>query len=278
MKGFEAYLSAERHLSQSSIGTYSFLLGKFSKWLMREGLAVESLIYRDLLRFVKERRQLKEKKRYINQSLTVIRHYYCFLIHKGITDYNPAVNLLVRGVVRRLPHGLLERERLDELYQRYEGSLRHQALLGLLVFQALSVTELQHLETVHVDLARGLVHVPETSRCNSRMLPLEACQVLQLRDYLALVSGTPMLFSSGRGSGKLTNVLARLMSELRQINPKVRNATHLRMSVISDWLISRDVRVVQQKAGHRHVSSTQRYQQDMLRALQQDMENFHPLG
>ena len=68
------------------------------------------------------------------------------------------------------------------------------------------------------------------------------------------------------------------MGELRRINPLVKNATQLKMSLVSHWLETKDLRVVQDMAGHRYVSSTERYQTCHLQSLQNDLDRFHPLG
>lgn len=277
MEIFKAYLTGARRLSRNSVESYAYTLGRFRKWLQQQGLGIEQLTYRHLLLYIKERLQQGETRKYINQGLTVVRHYFEYLIYHGAVDYNPASTLYVRGVVRRLPHGLLDREELDRIYRSYRGGLRNKVLLGMLVFQGLTTTEIQQLEPRHVDMERKQLHVPDTCRSNGRILQLETCQLLPLHDYLTQHSHS-FLFTTASGSSYLTNVITQLMEKLRRTNSAVRNAMHLRMSVISHWLRSRDVRVVQHMAGHRHVSSTQRYQQDKLRALQQEVSSFHPLG
>jgi integrase/recombinase XerD len=254
---------------------YAFALKKLHSWMKREGLTAEVLTYRHMLGYVKQRLLRGGSKRDVNQGLTAARHYFDYLIHKGITDYNPAINLYVRGEVRRLPHGLLERQELDMLYYA-TGCLQRKVLVGLLVFQGLSVGELQILEPGHVDLEQGLLQVPATRRSNGRVLRLEETQLAPLREYLDGYVNA-WLLTAPEGGRDLTNVLMLLMEKLRRTNPGVRNATQLRMSVISHWLKRKDVRVVQHMAGHRHVSSTERYRQDRMQSLQRDVESFHPL-
>lgn len=275
MERFKEHLQAEKGLSPVTAACYAFALGKLYSWMKREGLTAEVLTYRHMLGYVKQRLLQGDSKRDVNQGLTAARHYFDYLIHIGLTDYNPATNLYVRGEVRRLPHGLLERRELDMLYHA-TGGLQRKVLVGLLVFQGLSVGELQLLERGHVDLEQGLLHVSASRRSNRRVLRLEEAQLGPLREYLDRHERVALL-TAPEGGGDLTNVLMVLMEKLRRTNPGVRNATQLRMSVISHWLKGKDVRVVQHMAGHRHVSSTERYRQDRLQSLQRDVESFHPL-
>jgi len=51
----------------------------------------------------------------------------------------------------------------------------------------------------------------------------------------------------------------------------------IRQSVIAHWLKSHDVRKEQYMAGHKWVSSTERYQQTDLQDLQTKLDKYHPL-
>lgn len=51
---------------------------------------------------------------------------------------------------------------------------------------------------------------------------------------------------------------------------------HLRASVITHWVQVYDLRKAQYLAGHRHVSSTEAYKQQVLDELQADVKKFHP--
>ncbi|MGB1217827.1 MAG: integrase, partial [Saprospiraceae bacterium] len=86
-----------------------------------------------------------------------------------------------------------------------------------------------------------------------------------------------LFISTGKSEG-LNNALGNLTKHLKRINPKVKNPTQIRMSVISNWLEKYDMRTVQYMAGHRYVSSTERYGRDNLKGLQEQIEKIHPLG
>ena len=49
------------------------------------------------------------------------------------------------------------------------------------------------------------------------------------------------------------------MATLQELHPEMKNLTQLRSSVL-EWLKEKDVRIVQYMAGHKRVSSTERYQ------------------
>ncbi|MGB3342779.1 MAG: hypothetical protein WBA61_02595 [Aequorivita sp.] len=70
---------------------------------------------------------------------------------------------------------------------------------------------------------------------------------------------------------------------LRRINRKERDApeapgAHYGASVITIWLGQYNLRKVQYLAGHRYISSTERYLQNDLENLHEMVNNFHPIG
>jgi integrase/recombinase XerD len=80
------------------------------------------------------------------------------------------------------------------------------------------------------------------------------------------------------GSDIMKNSFLHLVYALRRLNPKLINAQQIRQSVITIWLKTKDLRTTQYMAGHRYVSSTERYQVNQLDDLQDALNQFHPLA
>lgn len=58
----------------------------------------------------------------------------------------------------------------------------------------------------------------------------------------------------------------------------LRSPYQIRSSVITNWLKHYNLRELQYMAGHKYVSSTERYRMDNLDYLQKELEKHHPLG
>lgn len=285
MPTFSHYLSA-RGLSPSTVASYARTADRLTAWLDGEGITPETATYRDLLAWL---RRLDVGPRTRNGSLTAARHYFDHLTAEGARADNPARGLVVRGERRRLPHDLLTREELDALYLSYPTGTparqRNRAMLGLLVFQAVRVHELSALVPEDLDLDGGTIAVPATRLGEPRTLPLDGRQVLGLHRYLtevrpALLAGreSGRLFVSAGHSGRLNNAVAILLRELRQRHAEFRDANQLRASRLALWLRVDSLRDVQYQAGHRYVSSTERYQAQDLDRLQAALKRHHPLN
>jgi integrase/recombinase XerD len=69
-----------------------------------------------------------------------------------------------------------------------------------------------------------------------------------------------------------------MFREIKKINPVIVSAIKIRQSVITYWLRTMNLRQVQYMAGHKYVSSTERYQRSNLENLQNKLEKYHPLS
>jgi len=68
-----------------------------------------------------------------------------------------------------------------------------------------------------------------------------------------------------------------MVIQLREQFPQVKNLHHIRGSVITHWQKQEGVMEAMVKAGHRYVSSTQRYQTNKYEELQDQLKTMHPL-
>lgn len=297
----------EKKFDKNTIRQNRNYTGIFLEWLEKESNLSDSwrikateAKYNDLLSFVEHCHKQRMPARMINRVLLAIRHYYNFLN----TGHNPAAGIVLRGNVRTVPHDLLSKEELEGIYNKYqvidERSQRNKTILGLLIYQTLTTEELHKLEAHHIKLKEGKIIVPGGKHSNGRTLKLEAAQILELHEYInetrprilqeikAARSGRKpkavkaenklhQLFISMNGSENIKTSLLNLMRALRKINPKIKNGKQVRQSVITEWLKEKDLRTVQYMAGHRYVSSTERYRSYNLQDLEAALTQHHPL-
>ncbi|MBN1951607.1 MAG: site-specific integrase [Bacteroidales bacterium] len=152
------------------------------------------------------------------------------------------------------------------------------------IYQGVKTDELKKLQTSHIDLQQGKIHIPGSKRSNSRKLSLKPFQILDLHEYINRVRSelitepTDQLFISREGNRNLKNSMHHLFRALRRINPQVRDARQIRSSVIVRWLNNHNLRQVQYMAGHKYVSSTERYAMNNLEELKSEEEKYHPLS
>ena len=69
-----------------------------------------------------------------------------------------------------------------------------------------------------------------------------------------------------------------MFGQLHALNKKVINAKQIRRSVITEWLRKNNLRQVQYMAGHKYVSSTERYQLNHIDDLKNEVQQHHPMS
>lgn len=294
-----------RGYSSATVATIVRQTTEFISWTERAGLAeLPELTYNDLLSYVQVCQQRGVAQKTIAHYVADLRKLFDFLILEGIGKDNPAAFIKLRGIKRRVYHHLLSPDELQRLYQKYPVTIeqepgkiippqarnvlsrrRNKVMVGLLINQGLRVEELKALKVQDLQLREGRITIHHQRRTAERTLELEAGQVYELMDYLADArkqllqlhqGGTDELFIQHREALHFYSVTGVILKHLRQINHAVKNLDQIRASVITNWVKRYDLRKAQYLAGHRHVSSTEEYRQQVLDELQADVKKFHP--
>lgn len=287
------------------------------EWIDQEGLSQQEVTYNDILGYIEYRRFCGDSSGLINRRVLSIRRYFSFfqLKEKKAEMQNPAAGIYLRGRSIKMISGVLPFARLEEIYHRYPdsgsrnqrsaiiknpGEIRNKVLLGLLVYQGVTTDELHRLEVDQVKFSHGKVYIPGSKKSNSRLLAMDASQVTVLQEYITRVrpvillggyrnnpgrkpgSGsrvrkTDQLLLSVNGSRNIKSSIHHLFRKLQKQYPDIRDARQIRQSVIIHWLRSHNLRQVQYMAGHRYVSSTERYRRNNIEDLQKEVTRYHPL-
>lgn len=282
---FEDYLK-EQGLKPDTVYQHRNYVSCFLCYITDQGLSLSQLSYTDILDFTDDQRKQGKGVNLVNRMLLAIRYYFSYLQKQEQISYNPAAGISLKGSVRTVPNDLLEKAELEALHESYqikdERAHRNKVMLGLLVYQALTREELETLRPEHLKLREGKIHVPALNKNNGRVLALQPQQILDLQEYVLVIrpklqSRSARLFTGRNDLENLKNSLLHLNHALRKLNPKVKNAVQIRQSVITEWLKEKDLRTVQYMAGHRYVSSTERYQATNLEDLKEALNKHHPL-
>ena len=128
---------------------------------------------------------------------------------------------------------------------------------------------------------KGNIYVPGTRRTNKRILDLKPFQILPLHEYLLTERQIYLNDIEGNRlfpAARLKRGMPRIKDMINRYQPRLKSLYQIRSSVITNWLNHYNLREVQYMAGHRYVSSTERYRTDNLEDLQKELEKYHPLG
>ena len=285
--------------SERSLSGYRHAIDRYLAWMGGEGKA-RTADYGDVLGYVNELRKGKLRPRTLHNLVFGVKIYYHYLCATGRRADHPCRRLRLRDAVDRSIRldELYTAEDLDKVLIRGESKMagltqRNRVITGLLMYQALTVSEVVALRVADIELTAGRVHVAESVSNLGRSLPLVASQIMTLHGYLS--DDRPQLLSKKWVKGPTSQPPASeelLVSRFglplksqaikRIINPVGKAKRYLplriRQSVIAHKLKEgHDLRAVQVFAGHRQISSTEAYRQNELEQLRAGIERHHPL-
>lgn len=307
MKGFEEWLItrgyAKKTIAQRVKDTSTYL-----EWLKDKNLQVDQSTYPVLMDYIGHQRKPTTAGG-ANKSETVIVHSTKaigqYLDYKGLD--NPTRNIKLRKSPEPKLR-LLTTESLDQIFTNFQPEssgnnegyyhLTDKLILGLIIYQALDVRDIYRLETDHLNLEKGTIYIKGSSKGNSRMLTLQPQQILPLHSYL--IQTRPQLqtkeastnYKPVKDSNKLfipqAEKLHRVIYQWRKLAVKVKEQTHqtdhevtrlqqLRQSCIAGWIKAYGLRKAQYMGGFRTVSGVERYRDEYLEDLKEQLDLFHPL-
>ncbi|MFY0254668.1 tyrosine-type recombinase/integrase [Chitinophaga sp. 30R24] len=249
--------------------------------------------YAELISYLSVLRERYNNTATLNRILCSIKVYYDYLCSTGTRNDHPGRSILLRDQRSRdvqlqdlfIPDEL---ERLLDRKERYQALYyRNRVLMGLLVYQGLKPQEMALICVTDVNLEAGSIYIKFTHTTNSRTLSLKPVQIMLLYTWLQQVR--PRLLKGADSDALLIGHRGKPMSADDIVKHVIRSykdtypgrrvtAQAIRGSVIANLLRQgHDISVVQQFAGHKYPSSTERYKQSGVETLKAAIEQYHPM-
>jgi site-specific recombinase XerD len=253
------------------------------------GTAKETIDYKTLLKYIETLKKSNIKTRSLQEYIGKLKIYFNYLQEENYRADNPIINTNIKGTIKTVLGTLLTSDELEDLYYSYQtknndlARKRNKVIIGLLVYQGLQTKEIPNLKEEHLELYKGKITIPSTSKTNSRILELKPWQLIDMIEYMKEIRPQLVpkeegnLFTTNYQNSNLSNVLKNISKELKQYNRDYQSAIQIRNSVIVNWLKQYNLRKVQYLAGHKYISSTERYKQDNLESLHEMINSFHPI-
>lgn len=295
MNDYRTYLQSKDYTA-TTIESYIKQVELFVKWCNRNHTTPTDIDYKDCLKYIQYLQRKNTTKKTVNHKLGRVKIYLNYLVEEHFKSENPIENTTVKGTKRLINYNLLEADELEDLYYSFNTenikdtyqrltAKRDKIIVGFMVYQGLCTTNLKALELEHVQVYKGKIYVPSHKKMNARELELKPWQVIELLEYLKEtreeikqrrnIESKRLLIPN---NDRLSNTITNIIKKLKKTNHKTENINQIRASVITNWLGQYNLRKVQYLAGHRYISSTERYLQDDLENLHEIVNNFHPIS
>ena len=145
---------------------------------------------------------------------------------------------------------MFSQEELDTLYHNYQSTNKSyyqysdKLILGLIIYQGLEQMDLLHLNLSDLQLDQGTIYIRAgRSQKQSRTLPLENHQIMQLHNYITKhreSENDKLLSRQCTKLDRLHNQLKRLYEQVQTqgevLEMKIKKLSQLRQSRIAHWI------------------------------------------
>lgn len=288
---FLNYLTVERGASAHTLSAYRGDLRAYLKHLAGRGADPLKATRDDVVAFMAALQQQGMAPSTVERKIAAVKSFYGFLIHEGLTDAHPTVDVSLPKVPARLPEVISisdARELLSQPFPEGPVGLRDRAVLEVLYGCGLRVSELTNLDILDLDLDGGFVRVTGKGD-KQRLVPIAGAALTSLRAYLA--HGRPYLrakksaarqdptavFLNVRG-GRLTR--QAIFGIVRTYSKNVGLDLHphtLRHSFATHMLQGgAELRALQEMLGHADISTTQVYTHVDNAHVREEYLSTHP--
>lgn len=285
---FIEYLRNEKKSAENTVLSYTGDLKGFCRFMRVSGVLDAARVNRtNVMAYVYELQKQHKSGATVSRNIASIRSFFHFLQKKGFVADNPAADLELPKVEKKMPE-ILSLDKVELLLAQpnsdEDKQIRDKAMLELLYATGIRVTELISLRVADINLSLEYIHCG--SKMKSRIIPIGAQAKASLGRYIQRVrermiskpeedvlfvncNGKPM---TRQGFWKIIKSYAKKAGIEEEITP------HMLRHSFAAHLIENgaDLRSVQEMLGHSDISTTQIYTKLTNQKLKTVYAKAHP--
>jgi integrase/recombinase XerD len=253
----------------------------------------EKYTYSEIINCIGTLRKKYSNSKTLNRILSSIKAYYNYLCFIQIRNDNPTKSIYLKDKLSRdiQLQDLFSTEELEKLLNAKKERFflldyRNKVLISLLIYQALKPNEIESLQADEINLEEGNIYIKSSAKNNSRTLGLKANQILLFKNYIEEIR--PKLLQKNESKNLIIgqrkepmtaeDITKHITRNYNIYRPRKVNCLTIRQSIITNLLKqNHDLRIVQSFAGHKYPSTTERYKQSNVDALQTALKIYHPI-
>nr|WP_321484956.1 tyrosine-type recombinase/integrase [uncultured Draconibacterium sp.] len=225
----------------------------------------------------------------VSRMMTAVKSFYNFLLREQVVDVNPAINVPLPKIRKKLPH-FVEENNLnhlldDDLFDNGFRGRRDKLIISLFYGTGIRLAELINLKDRDFNTTEYLVKVLG-KRNKERIVPYPR-EINQLfADYLAvrdseIVNNSGYLFVTEKGKQIYEKLVYRVVkSNLARVTSLEKKSPHVLRHTYATHLLNNgaDLNAVKELLGHANLAATQVYTHTTFEKLQQSYKQAHPRG
>ncbi len=295
LQHYVEYLGIQNY-SVRTIESYDSRVRHFALWCEERTLEPQQITKPILERYQKHLFHYRQKNgeplsfRAQSIALQALKNFFKWMAQKNHMLYNPASEIQLPKIPRKLPREILTPEQISEIISQPDintpDGIRDRTIMELFYGCGLRRSELTNLKLCDIHLPRSVLIVREGKGGQDRYLPLGETVQAWLekylngtRDELIGPASEDELFLTDYGeSYSRYNIGAMVKRYIAKSGIEVKGACHLFRHAMATHMLENgaDIRFIQVMLGHRDLSTTQIYTQVSVEKLREIHRATHP--
>lgn len=285
-----------RNYAQQTVEYKRMALERFIAWCAERGIARVTEVTRPVLQ--RYQRHLYHSVARTGQPLSAsgqanrlmaVRGFFRFLTRENVLLYNPASELEMPRLEKRLPRDILSAEEAERVLAQPDVEtplgIRDRAILEVLYSTGMRRQELIELQRQHLDVERGIVAIRQGKGKKDRFIPIGERALAWVQKYLADVrpeletADIHTLFLDEAGQKMDPHRISRAVrAYVERSGVNKRGRCHLFRHTMATLMLENgaDIRFIQQMLGHSMLSTTEIYTHVSILKLKQVHTLTHP--
>ncbi|WP_321997104.1 tyrosine-type recombinase/integrase [Draconibacterium orientale] len=225
----------------------------------------------------------------VSRMMTAVKSFYNYLLREQVVDVNPAINVPLPKIRKKLPH-FVEENNLnhlldDDLFDNGFRGRRDKLIISLFYGTGIRLAELINLKDRDFNTAEYLIKVLG-KRNKERIIPYPR-EINQLfNDYVTIrndeiVNNSGYLFVTEKGKQIYEKLVYRVVkNNLARVTSLEKRSPHVLRHTYATHLLNNgaDLNAVKELLGHANLAATQVYTHTTFEKLQQSYKQAHPRG
>lgn len=282
-------MSLERNLSRLTVSSYAIDLRQFEAFLTgdgRETLDVGSVTTNDVRAWLVERSEHGDGPRTLRRKVQAVRAFYKWLMRSGEVDANPAVNIEMAKMPKRLPDYVRE-QAMDRLLDEEADMNDFETVRNRLVVMMLYETGIRRAELIglvdrNVDTHHCEMKV-HGKRDKDRIVPFGDELRRWIETYRQLrnsqCGSTEAFFVRETGEPLYPSLVYRIVKHaLQRVGGSAKQSPHVLRHTFASSMLNggAELNSVKELLGHESLAATQIYTHVTFSELKNNYKLAHP--
>ncbi|WP_372648754.1 tyrosine-type recombinase/integrase [Draconibacterium sp.] len=290
-ESFINFLKYEKRYSPHTVKAYEKDLDRFVEFCtkMVGDFVVKDVDLKLLRSWVVDLMEHDYNPSSVSRMMTAVKSFYNFLLREQVVDVNPAINVPLPKIRKKLPH-FVEENNLnhlldDDLFDNGFRGRRDKLIISLFYGTGIRLAELINLKDRDFNTAEYLIKVLG-KRNKERIIPYPR-EINQLyNDYVdvrnnEIVNNSGYLFVTEKGKQIYEKLVYRVVkNNLARVTSLEKKSPHVLRHTYATHLLNNgaDLNAVKELLGHANLAATQVYTHTTFEKLQQSYKQAHPRG